>query len=207
MSHTCRHCGASCQGLRVRVHDDERAGIDAHAVSLGVQRPFSGPYLRQNWGTCVFYEAGCRLHRAYGADAKPAACRAFPERTGIDPACFHPGEHASTELWDHWDTLDEGFRVRARIRALPLDSVRKPTLIGSTAADALQGLDDAEPLAPDTWRGRLDWRAKQALPDVAHQGNPVGLLVGGAQLLCGLGRPQAFAAWVRLLRALPDLGG
>lgn len=207
MSHACRHCGASCQGLRVRVHDDEREGIERRAVELGVQQPFSGPFLRQNWGTCVFYEAGCRLHRAFGADSKPRACRAFPERTGIDPACFHPGEHASTELWGTWDDVTLGLAVREQLRALPFSSVRKPRQIGSIAAEALHGLEESSPIAPVAWRGRLDWRAKQALVDLEHHHDAPALLVGGAQLLCGLERPQAFAAWVRLLRAMPGLGG
>lgn len=208
MSHRCLRCGASCQGLAVRVEGEERARIAEKALELGVERPFSGPFLRQNWGTCVFYADGCRLHASFGAEAKPAVCRQFPELGGraIDPACLHPGEVTEVgEVWAEWADLAIGRALAGRLRALPFDAVRKPRLLGSITAEALEGLERAEPVVPEADAAYLHWAASAALPSVDHHPDARVLLVGGGQLLCGLGRGGRYAAWVRLLRQVRAL--
>ena len=203
--HRCERCGASCQGLKVRTTASERASLQAHAATLGIERPFSGPYLRQNWGTCVFYTEGCRLHATFGADAKPAVCRQFPEVDGIDPACFHPGPLDAGTPWSDWRDLSIGVQLAARLRALPLRAVCKPQLLGSLTAAALAGLDHAEPADPGRHAWQLHGAASAALPSVRHHPDARLLLVGGGQLLVGLDRAQAYAAWVRLLRQVAAL--
>ena len=76
----------------------ERARLVRHARTLGIERPLDGDALRLNAGRCVFLDtAGCRLHAAFGPEAKPTACRQFPKvlvrgpdgvRVGIDPGCY-----------------------------------------------------------------------------------------------------------------------
>ncbi len=84
----------------MRPDPDERDALLHDARALGIDNPFArGVYLRHNWGRCVFYDDGCRLHREIGVHAKPRVCRQFPFVFGrsddgtvakaIDPACFH----------------------------------------------------------------------------------------------------------------------
>ena len=204
------HCGASCQGLRVRIPEAERPAIAARAVELGVERPFAGPYLRQNWGRCVFWDAGCRLHATWGPEAKPAVCRQFPLLDGgraIDPACLHatPEDGApDPRMPIPWTDLAPGEAVRTRLDTLPLVAVLDGPLIGPLPTELLRPLLTAEPTAParDTHAG-LEWRIHTIeTHGLAPAADLRTLLVGGAQLLAGAGVPMGpgFAAWTRLLR-------
>lgn len=198
--HRCARCGGSCQGMRVRITPGERAQLLKDAATLGVEHPLSGPWLRQNWGVCVFYDAGCRLHAAFGADRKPAVCRRYPVIDGtVDPSCFHWTGSNTTEV--DWEDLSVGWEVRERLRALPLVAVLDSPHLGPMATAQLEGLDRAEPgePAPDDATA-LEARIGAALA-LAHGTEPA-LLVGGAQLIVGASKPigAAFAAWMRLLR-------
>lgn len=197
----CRRCGGSCEGLRVRVGDGERSRLARQAESLGVARPFSGPYLRQVWGRCVFLDAsGCRLHAAFGAGAKPEVCRIFPRLPGgdVDPACFHaPDGQAELAALDE---LTHGASVRARLDRLPLVSVLDGPHLGPITTGLLRGLVDAGPVAPvGAARALLARRIDVA---VRHGFGDLSTLVGGAQLVVGAGLDvgAGFAAWTRLVR-------
>lgn len=194
----------------MRVEGEERARIARLAAQLGIERPFGGPFLRQNWGTCVFYASGCSLHARFGAEAKPSVCRLFPELDGaagaIDPACFHPGEvQVGSEPWPLWTDLSIGRSLAQRLRDLPFDAVRKPRLLGVVTAEALEGLERAQPVLPGPEASYLHWAASTALPTVSHHPGARELLIGGGQLLGGLGRGRHYAAWIRLLRQVAAL--
>ena len=94
MSSGCQRCGLSCEGVRVVLQPGERALALERLAALGIAWPEEGGALRRVGGRCVAYDAGCRLHATFGADAKPAVCRQFPyaragEVIGVDPACAH----------------------------------------------------------------------------------------------------------------------
>ncbi|MFZ5480021.1 MAG: hypothetical protein ACOZNI_24865 [Myxococcota bacterium] len=85
--------------MAVRLLDGEEARVRAHADALGVDEPVGGGALRQHEGACVFLDADarCRLHAAFGADAKPRVCAQYPVvavrtetglRVGVDPGCY-----------------------------------------------------------------------------------------------------------------------
>jgi len=107
-THQCRGCGRSCTGSRVVPLDEVEADRVARLASqLGVASPLSDGALRRNMGRCCLWEegVGCRLHAAFGAEAKPHVCRQFPfvvagERVALDPACPHhdPGEGPTVPL-------------------------------------------------------------------------------------------------------------
>lgn len=99
LGHACTGCGGSCHGVRVRLVDaEERARIVAIGAELGVADPVVDERIRFDGGRCVFLDAaGCRIHAARGASAKPAICRQYPlvvtdtgasHRVGVDPGCY-----------------------------------------------------------------------------------------------------------------------
>jgi hypothetical protein len=96
MQHTCYRCGGSCQGPGASVDADERTPLLAHARVLGIDDPLVGARTRTVGGRCVFLDQDnrCSLHVAFGPDAKPRSCQAFPfvhlpdGRVGIDPGCL-----------------------------------------------------------------------------------------------------------------------
>ncbi|MCA9567007.1 MAG: YkgJ family cysteine cluster protein [Myxococcales bacterium] len=201
--HVCQRCGASCEGLRVRVEPGERASLEVHAAELGVPRPVVDGWIRQSWGRCVFYEAGCRLHSTFGPAAKPSVCRTFPRLGGdIDPACFHPGEPGGPGLEVDWDDLGPGLDARVALDRLPLAAVLDGPVLGPSVSRALEPLVRAAPapVAPVD-RERI---ARQARVVVVHelvpQVEPARAVLGGAQLLAGAGVPVVLAPWLRLLK-------
>jgi Fe-S-cluster containining protein len=211
--HTCRRCGASCEGLKVRPRPDEVAVLEARAAELGVDRPISGVWLRQVWGRCVFLDQGaCRLHTRWGPDAKPSVCRTFPVLSDgrIDPACFHAGEPTGTPdpvILDALDALEHGWRVRAKLDRLPLAAVLEGHALGPQTTDLLRALiPSVGPRAPSgADRALLASRIDVALafqlgPHPADEALP--LLAGGGQLVVAAGIPvgAGFAAWSRLVR-------
>ncbi|HEY9841299.1 MAG: YkgJ family cysteine cluster protein [Candidatus Sericytochromatia bacterium] len=92
----CSHCGMSCRRpwqVRVsRSYVQQWAGPLAELTGLPVAQiflPVNDPLDRQAWAhlgkkpgsdDCILYdEAGfCRMHRRWGAEAKPEMCRAYP---------------------------------------------------------------------------------------------------------------------------------
>jgi len=224
LRHRCAQCGASCQGLRVRVHPEEREALLRHAKQLGIDRPIVGAHLRHNWGRCVFWKDGCWLHAELGAHTKPRTCRQFPfilspDATALDPACFHAhpdprGDEPLRFFVGHpppaptvdldWEDLELGRSVRARLQSLPLCAVLDGPRLGSLTRHALSGLDRAEPIAPQgSDRALLDERSQTLIRyGLAPPEGLAELVVGGGQLLIGSGKPlpQGFAAWARLLR-------
>lgn len=142
LGHRCAHCGASCQGLRVRPDPDERDALARHAERLGIDRPFSRGFLRQNWGRCVFWDAGCRLHRELGAEAKPRVCRQFPfvfrgSAAALDPACFHADPASDGAQWaDAVRPLAPGLRdapsATGTSESLDLDGLWTDLSLGET---------------------------------------------------------------------------
>lgn len=212
-------CGGSCEGLRARVDDDERGPLAERAVSLGVERPLSGPYVRQVWGRCVFLDAhGCRLHGAFGPDAKPRVCRTFPALPGgdVDPACFHDGSGTSErpEILGALGDLAHGRETSARLERLPLGAVLDGPALGPTTTGILRALVPVPaPTVPAPAEvGRLAARIDVALTHALVPGDPTdarALLAGGAQLLAGAGVPadRGFPAWTRLLRTGALTGG
>lgn len=206
---------------------EERTSIEAHARELGVPTPFAGPWLRQNWGRCVFWDEGCRLHATFSAQAKPTVCRQFPfvsGRTGlaIDPSCFHPDAHpdgqapavsiatqaAPTAPLDRglWRDLAQAHEVRALLDALPLAAVTAgPRLGPQTREQLLKLVEPCPPRVPTDPECHALHRRSQTV--MSHGLVPRSdvlptLLVGGGQLLLGAGLAvdSGFAAWLRLLR-------
>lgn len=97
LRHTCAACGACCHNVLVRVSGAERDRLHALATELGLPDAVGPDRLHTEAGACVFLEDGwkCRIHAAYGLEAKPTMCRTFPQmvlvtedgvRAGIDPA-------------------------------------------------------------------------------------------------------------------------
>lgn len=199
MNHACQRCGASCEGLRVRVRPDEREPLARHAALLGVEHPFAGDWLRQSWGRCVFHRDGCRLHAEIGVHAKPAVCRTFPVLPGaIDPACFHPGRPTGERLPVDWEDLLPGEQTRQQLDRLPLAAVLDGPLLGPTTAAALQPLVQARPSAlPEGSRADLERHLHTLLTHrLLPHSDPVRAVVGGLQL----GGPGILAPWVRFLK-------
>jgi Fe-S-cluster containining protein len=107
--HTCGGCGGSCQGVRVRLLDDEVARVQSHAAALGLSDVVEEGRLRLVDGRCVLLEdTRCRLHSAFGAAAKPAICRQYPLvlldtgaelRGGLDPGCYSARPPGSPIDW------------------------------------------------------------------------------------------------------------
>ena len=84
----------------MRVLPEERARLGPLAEQLKIERPIVDGVLRQVGGACVFLEpetALCRLHKHFGAAAKPHICGQYPWvaadlgtqiRVGVDPGCY-----------------------------------------------------------------------------------------------------------------------
>lgn len=125
--HVCNACGACCQGVRVRVlGEEEEVRVQALAARLGVPDPLEDGRLRFVDGHCVFLDADrlCRLHRHFGAAAKPHLCRQYPAvvlntesdtRIGIDPGCF-----------SSWSSWREGDLLAANAQMVPNAVVLDP---------------------------------------------------------------------------------
>ena len=108
LRHRCYGCGASCQGLSVRMlSEQEEARILRLGGELGVAEPVVDHRLRAVDGACVFLEADsrCAIHSRFGLDAKPAICVQYPtvvieteggHRVGVDPGCLR-----ADKSWRH----------------------------------------------------------------------------------------------------------
>lgn len=175
--HDCHACGNCCFGWRVRLVDDgEMAHIEEVGRALGVERPVEDHALRFHKGACVFLDTDrlCRIHKAYGLEAKPLTCQQFPlrltstrteVRVGVDPGC------ASTHLsWRDGPLLavtplvaPQPRRVGARAVAdedalLGLLGVPGLTLAGAFGAVAGAPREDGE--LPTGMAGRIVARLK-----------------------------------------------
>jgi hypothetical protein len=155
LHHTCLGCGGSCRGVNARAVDDaERARITTLAAELGVEEPWvDGRLRRTEDDACVFLDADerCRLHAAYGAEAKPRICAQYPVvavhtgtevRAGIDPGCF---THLAT--WKTGPALRPGAVRAARVvlsQPAEADETRVLACCGAdTLAALLRGLAEA----------------------------------------------------------------
>jgi Fe-S-cluster containining protein/predicted transcriptional regulator len=113
-AHRCHGCGRSCEGHLVGpLTPAEAARVQALWPALVEALPRlqgeeplvrlrlqgqEGLYLESREGRCVFLgeDRRCELHRRFGAESKPAACRMFPWvrlrtetglRLGVKPGC------------------------------------------------------------------------------------------------------------------------
>ncbi len=159
--HRCVACGGGCFGTDVLIADDEREAIAARAAELGVAEPFDGAVLRKEAdGRCVFLDEArkCRLHAAYGIEAKPAVCRQYPYvarqvgvdiRLGVDPGCLH-----AWESWEDGPEIPDGTPLyrsrggqpmawnreeRALVALLDPDRRRFADVLGLVSDDGLPG--------------------------------------------------------------------
>lgn len=184
--HRCDRSGGCCEGHMVRVTPEEEARIVGLAPGLGVAEPVvdSAPglprVLRREAGRCVFLAAdGCRVHRAHGADAKPAICRQYPlvavrvgdaVRVGVDAGCL-----SAWATWQSGPKLESPGLVVSRvenqdawipIEAAILEATRKlrvPELVRRLTGD-----DVAVFAAATKERARrADLPERLAHPDVA----------------------------------------
>lgn len=84
----------------------ERERVEALAARLGIDGVLVDGRLRHVGAACVFLDVqgACRIHAAFGAQAKPATCQQFPlvlleteggPRAGIDPCCYHAHRQAA----------------------------------------------------------------------------------------------------------------
>lgn len=181
---------------------EEQEQLQAAAEELGVERPFAGPYLRQNWGTCVFYAEGCRIHAELGVERKPRVCRTFPVLGArVDPACFHPGPATGAGSLP-WDDLTDGRAAARWVDGLPLAAVLDGPVLGQLTVRALRPLIGAEPAVVRPARRSRVLDAIEVLS--VHGGIPQpdvrGAVHGGAQLLAGAGADDGLPAWIRLLK-------
>ncbi len=100
LRHACDACGGSCQGVIIAfMGEGEAQRVRALGEELQVADPVIEGRLRLEDGHCVFLGQDhlCRIHGAFGMDAKPTVCKQFPMvalrangvlRVGIDPACY-----------------------------------------------------------------------------------------------------------------------
>ncbi len=165
--HACLGCGRSCVGVNVRaIDDDEAARMTELGAQLGVADVWEDGRLRRVDDACVFLGADrlCRVHGAFGADAKPWACRQYPvvavhteagPRVAIDPGCYL---HALT-----WRTAEPAALGRLRggkvelSAAAAADEARVLAQFTEAAslAAALRGLVDADGPLPASWRAEV----------------------------------------------------
>ncbi len=108
LRHLCDGCGGCCESVLVSVPDDgERERVYESGRRLGVPDPVVDGRLRHEQARCVFVaqDGLCRIHAAFGSEAKPDTCRQFPFvvidtegglRAGIDPCCYHAHSQEST---------------------------------------------------------------------------------------------------------------
>ena len=164
-------------GVRVVPLPDERPGIEARAAELGVRFPFDGGALRLVMGACVFYDAGCRLHAAFGVEAKPMVCQQFPwvrrgGAVGVDPACGHAGA---------WGASPEA-------PLLGVDADLRPELAAGDLAALSAGLGLTLAQVGHTWR-TMPWAAW------SDQGTAGPLRREGSARLARLPTPDAWPSW------------
>lgn len=225
-THRCQRCGRSCEGSRVVPVDAAEADrVEALARSLGVSAPLDGGALRRNMGRCCLWSdaVGCRLHDAFGAEAKPHVCRQFPfvaagGEVALDPTCPHPvpGEPPTVALRGvaslrpplpddlvgllaHAElTLPE---VGARWRAHPWGPWGEVADLGPQLRRSLPVLRDLPlPLEVPVWPGGMErvqvaWRFRLVAEAALED------LVSGLVMVAGAeARDRLLAAWIKLLR-------
>ncbi len=112
LRHDCSSCGACCNNVRVRFVDtDEQRRVAQFAADLGLVGAVDSERIVHQDGNCPFQEDGwkCRIHAAYGLQAKPLMCQTFPQvlrqteaglRAGVDPCsrAFQNTRDTGTEL-------------------------------------------------------------------------------------------------------------
>jgi len=138
----CVGCGACCSGrYRVELTETDLASLRSlelerelamrhdDCVETGVD-VFGDPavFLRQRAGRCVFLTSArrCGIHAAFGAQAKPHGCRAFPFLAVLTPrgatlrfrpeCSGHPASQAGTSLSWGGGALGTCRRQGARTR-------------------------------------------------------------------------------------------
>src|SRR5262245_58838153 len=88
----CHQCGACCRGTIVPLSADDLARLKAQRWEERPEFQNTPTVVREGWlghnyrlaqrddGRCVFLMAdgACRIHKEFGADAKPLVCRMFP---------------------------------------------------------------------------------------------------------------------------------
>jgi hypothetical protein len=156
---------------------EETARIAEIAQSLGIAEPFVDDSLRRIAGSCAFLDPStrsCRIHAAFGADAKPLVCREYPlkpirtedgVRVAMDPGC------SST-----WQTFEDGPVHAPLVHLEPPDHPLDPPTQRVEAA-LLTALASSE-----TTLSTVLWLLAGRTPSV---GLPPGL---GARVLAALGR-------------------
>lgn len=214
LRHACAACGGSCRGVAVRLLEGEEAGVRAAAAALGVDEPVVGGALRQADGACAFLgdDDRCRIHAAFGADAKPRICRQYPVvavrteaggRVGLDPGCYQA-----------WRTWRDGPAVELAdlvggAAVLPPDEARAEAAVVSILADpdatvatAIARLAGAFPPADGTLPAGFAARLRArlvAMPWAALLGEPT----AGASLRAALAPVATLAASLATNPALP----
>lgn len=170
LHHACLACGASCEGVRVRVMPSERARVLEVAQAAGVADPFDGDALRRVAGRCAFLrdDRRCALHAHGGAAAKPAACRQYPlvvvrteqgDRAGIDPGCY---THRAS--WEGPGTIDASAATQiVEVRFEPAEAALEAAVLARL--DRAERTGDATaallpPSAPAGFEARFMARAR-----------------------------------------------
>ena len=88
----CHQCGACCRGSIVALAADDLARLKAQRWEERPEFQGTPTVVREGWfgnnyhlsqrddGSCVFLMAdgSCRIHKEFGAGAKPFVCRMFP---------------------------------------------------------------------------------------------------------------------------------
>lgn len=140
LRHRCAECGGSCQSVFVSIDDpSEHTRLERYARLLGLSAPVEAGHLRLVDARCLFQDDGgaCRLHAAFGPEAKPEACRQYPRlsldtehgpRVGIDPCCFHAHDQRADA-----PQLEPSLLPARRVLFGPSSSAREGRLLEALA--------------------------------------------------------------------------
>jgi len=128
------------------VSAEEVARIERAASALGVADPIVEGRLRHDDGVCAFLEADdrCGIHRAFGAEVKPAVCQQYPfalvqteggPRAGVDPGCLR-----ASSTWRGGPTVPAAAAMANRVDLTPDEAGRERALLDwAGRADATVG--------------------------------------------------------------------
>ncbi len=213
---SCTRCGSCCGGHNVGpVFDDVLEGLadklgdlreatrSAKGLFFAMDGGGAGPggelvLCHQSRGSCVFLDDDrrCRVHAAYGADAKPRACRIFPYELVATPR----GVAVTVQR------ECRGFVEARQGKRLADDEAHLRRILA--LAPALTATPRVLHLAPGS---PLTWDAYEALEAAfheavdAHPEAPLSALAAMARAVRGaLGAPPSRAAHGGTLEALRD---
>lgn len=179
LRHSCAACGGACQGVNIRLLEDEVEPIRALGAELGIDDPVQdGPILRIAHGRCVFQadDGRCRVHAAKGYAAKPVLCRQYPViatrvdneiRVGIDPGCYH-----ASASWRDGPLVADSDLIAGRGPLKPLEARRELLVMdlldaeGVTVARAIQSITGMPGVGPDTLPLGFDQRLILRIQDI-----------------------------------------